>query len=52
MTTEEAKKELMVVHRDSPIGEEHEYFYSVPTVNKLIAKLVEKINQLESKIKP
>lgn len=24
MTIEDAKKELMVVHRDSPIGETHE----------------------------
>lgn len=52
MTTEEAKKELMVVHRDSPIGEEHEYFYSVSSVNRVIENLVNKINQLESKIKP
>ena len=52
MTTEEAKKELMVVHRDSPIGEDHEYFYSVSSVNRVIEKLVNKINQLESKIKP
>ncbi len=50
MITEEAKKELMVVHRDSPIGKEHEH--SVSSVNRVIEKLVNKINELESKIKP
>lgn len=41
----------MVVHRDSPIGKEHEHFYNVSSVNRLIEKLVNKINELESKIK-
>lgn len=48
MTTDEAKKELMVVHRDSPIGETHEHFYSVSSVNRVIEKLVNKINELEN----
>lgn len=51
MTIEEAKKELMVVHRDSPIGETHEHFYSVSSVNRVIEKLVNRVNELESKIK-
>lgn len=46
MTNEDAKKELMVVHRDSPIGEEHEHFYSVSSVNRLIERLVGRINEL------
>lgn len=46
MTNEDAKKELMVVHRDSPIGETHEHFYSVSSVNKLIERLVGRINEL------
>lgn len=51
MTTDEAKKGLMVVHRDSPIGETHEHFYSVSSVNRVIEKLVNKINELENRIK-
>lgn len=51
MTTDEAKKELVVVHRDSPTGETLEHFYSVSSVNRVIEKLVNKINELESKIK-
>lgn len=47
MTNEDAKKELMVVHRDSPIGEEHEHFYSVSSVHRLIERLVNRINDLE-----
>ena len=47
MTIEDAKKELMVVHRNSPIGREHEHFYSVSSVNSLIKKLVSRINELE-----
>ena len=47
MTVEDAKKELMVVHRNSPIGREHEHFYSVSSVNSLIKKLVSRINELE-----
>lgn len=50
MTIDEAKKELLIVHRDSPIGEAHEHFYSVPSVNRVIEKLVNKINKLENKI--
>lgn len=51
MTTDEAKKELMVVHRNSPIGETYEHFYTVSSVNRLVEKLVNKINELESRIK-
>lgn len=51
MTNEDAKKELMVVHRDSPIGEEHEHFYSVSSVNRLIERLVGRINELEKRHK-
>lgn len=51
MTIEEAKKELMVVHRNSPIGETHEHFYSVSSVNRVIEKLVNKISELENKVK-
>ena len=47
MTNEDAKKELMVVHRDSPIGKMHEHFYSVSSVHKLIERLVNRINELE-----
>ena len=42
---EDAKKELLLVHRNSPIGKEHEHFYSVSSVNKLIEKLVDIINE-------
>ena len=45
MTVEDAKKELLVVHRNSPIGKEHEHFYSVSSVNSLIEKLVDIINE-------
>ena len=45
MTVEDAKKELLVVHRNSPIGKEHEHFYSVSSVNRLIEKLVNRINE-------
>ena len=51
MTKEDAKKELMVVHRDSSIGETHEHFYSVSSVNKLIERLVGRINELEKRHK-
>ncbi len=51
MTTDNAKKELMVVHRDSPIGETHEHFYSVSSVNRLIERLVGRINELEKRHK-
>ena len=47
MTVEDAKKELMVVHRNSPIGREYDHFYSVSSVNRLIEKLVSRINELE-----
>lgn len=47
MDLKSAKKELMVVHRDSPIGETHEHFYTVGSVNRLVEKLVNKINELE-----
>ena len=45
MTIEDSKKELLVVHRNSPIGREHEHFYSVSSVNCLIEKLVSRINE-------
>lgn len=45
MTVEDVNKELLVVHRNSPIGKEHEHFYSVSSVNKLIEKLVDIINK-------
>lgn len=45
MTIEDAKKELMVVHRNSPIGREYDHFYSVSSVNSLIEKLVNRINE-------
>ena len=45
MTVEDAKKELLIVHRNSPIGKEHEHFYSVSSVNSLIEKLVDIINE-------
>ena len=47
MDVKSAKKELMVVHRDSPIGETYEHFYTPVSVNRLIEKLVNKINELE-----
>ena len=45
MTIEDAKKELMVVHRNSPIGREYDHFYSVSSINRLIEKLVDIINE-------
>ena len=45
MTIEDAKKELLIVHRNSPIGKEYEHFYSVSSVNSLIEKLVDIINE-------
>ena len=51
MTTNDAKRELMVVHRDSPIGETHEHFYSVSSVHRLIERLVGRINELEKRHK-
>lgn len=45
MTVEDVNKELLVVHRNSPIGKEHEHFYSVSSVNSLIEKLVDIINE-------
>lgn len=47
MTVEDAKKELLVVHRNSPIWREYDHFYSVSSVNRLIEKLVSRINELE-----
>ena len=47
MKVEDVNKELLVVHRNSPIGKEHEHFYSVSSVNRLIEKLVSRINELE-----
>lgn len=47
MTIEDAKKELMVVHRNSPIGREYDHFYSVSSVDNVIEKLVNRINELE-----
>ena len=45
MTIEDAKNELLVVHRNSPIGREYDHFYSVSSVNRLIEKLVDIINE-------
>ena len=50
MKVEDAKNALMVVHRDSPIGETHEHFYSVSSVNKVIELLVNRINKLEQEL--
>ena len=50
MKVEDAKKELLVVHRNSPIGREYDHFYSVSSVNRLIEKLVSRINELERDI--
>lgn len=47
MTIEDAKKELLVVHRNSPIGMEYDHFYSVSSVDNFIEKLVNRINELE-----
>ena len=47
MTIEDAKKELMVVHRNSQIGREYDHFYSVSSVDNVIEKLVNRINELE-----
>ena len=47
MKVEDVNKELMVVHRNSPIGREYDHFYSVSGVNRLIEKLVSRINELE-----
>lgn len=50
MTVADAKNGLLVVHRDSPIGKEHEYFYLVSSVNQLIELLVNRINELEQEL--
>lgn len=47
MKTEEAKKGLMVVHRDSPIRKTRMHFYSVSSVKRLTEKLKKKIKELE-----
>ena len=47
MTIEDAKKEMMVVHRNSPIGREYDHFYSVSSVDNVIENLVNRINELE-----
>ena len=47
MTVGDAKNGLLVVHRDSPIGKEHEHFYLVSSVNRVIESLVDRINELE-----
>lgn len=47
MTIEDVNKELLVVHRNSPIGREYDHFYSVSSVNNVIEKLVNRINELE-----
>ena len=51
MTVKDAKKELLVVHRNSQIGREHEHFYSVSSVNRLIEKLVNRINEKDDAIR-
>ena len=50
MTVEDAKNELLVVHRNSPIGKEHEHFYLVSSVNRVIELLVDRINELEQEL--
>ena len=50
MTIEDAKRGLLVVHRDSPIGKTHEHFYSVTSVNQVIQSLVNQINKLEHQL--
>jgi hypothetical protein len=50
MKVEEAKRGLLVVHRDSPIGETHEHFYAVTSVNQVIQSLVDRINELEQEL--
>ena len=50
MTVEDAKRGLLIVHRDSPIGETHEHFYSVVSVNRVIQSLVNRINELEQEL--
>ena len=50
MTVEDVNKELLVVHRNSPIGKEHEHFYSVSSVNMVIEKLVNQITELEREV--
>lgn len=50
MQVEEAKRGLLVVHRDSPIGKEYEHFYSVVSVNQVIQSLVNRINELEQEL--
>lgn len=51
MTIEDVNKELLVVHRNSPIGREYDHFYSVSSVNNVIEKLVNRINELERDLK-
>lgn len=50
MTVEDAKNGLLVVHRNSPIGKEHEHFYLVSSVNQVIELLVNRINELEQEL--
>lgn len=50
MKVEEARRGLLVVHRDSPIGKEHEHFYLVSSVNRVIELLVDRINELEQEL--
>ena len=45
MKVEDVNKELLIVHRNSPIGREYDHFYSVSSVNSLIEKLVDIINE-------
>lgn len=50
MTQKEALKQLMVVHRDSPIGREYEHFYTPESVHKVIDKLIATDDELVNKI--
>lgn len=50
MTIEDVNKELLVVHRNSPIGREYDHFYSVSSVNMVIEKLVNQITELEREV--
>lgn len=45
MKVEDVKKELLIVHRNSPIGREYDHFYSVLSVDNVIEKLVDIINE-------
>lgn len=41
MNIEDAKKKLMVVHRNSPLGKEYEHFYTPDSVHKVINDIID-----------